>query len=296
MRTILRSSGALTKQRVDGHRAACCTVFGIGIADTKGMGERQTKQNHHFVPRFYLKRWEAADERLWAFRRENGRALKPKQYPVSQILYEKELYTVRGSQRDDVYFGEDEIFEVIDADAALVLEAVVDRLQKEISVKQRHALWRFMYTLQVRNPRTIRDLAASWPSMEEQIMKDLMEKYGPPIPGRPMLSEILGSQLDAGKFMAAKIAKDDHRYRDYFDVWSAFVFFKPPIRLFTSDYPFLAFPDFDAPTSLFVFPVAPNCCFLGFNEARMAPLFLEKFSTVQLADFVNVDRVPGRGV
>jgi hypothetical protein len=244
-------------------------------------------RDHHFVPRFYLRRWEDVTGRLWVFRRERGRELKPRPYPVAQVLYERDLYTVRGSQPDDVFKGEEMVFQEIDDDVAEALNAVVDGVAY-LSADQRRALWRFMYTLQVRNPRTIRDLASEAPRMEREITEELARRLGPPAPGRPTFSDLLASEAEAGEFLATIIAKTDHRYRDFFNVSSAFVQFEPPITLFTSDYPFLAFPDIDSPGALFVFPVSPSLCHLAFAERRMEPLFLRHYSRVQLADFVNL--------
>lgn len=246
-----------------------------------------TKSNHHFVPRFYLRRWEAEEGGgLWAFRREGDRALKPRQYPVGQILYEKDLYTVRGSRQDDVFFGEDEVFEEIDNGAADAIRTIVDDRKLDVGTEKMQALWRFMYTLQVRNPRTIRDLGAEFPQMSQEITVELTKKHGPPIPGRPEMAELIHPE-DAGKFLATMIAKQDHRYNEYFNVFSAYVFLKPPVTLLTSDYPFLAFPDFDAPQAMLVFPLAPDCAFLAFAQPQMAPMYLD-WPARRLADFVNL--------
>jgi hypothetical protein len=216
----------------------------------------------------------------------NGRSVKPHPYSVSQILHEAELYTVKGAKSDDVIFGETTVFCEIDNNAAPVFKSILAN-ETSLSALQREHLWRFMYTLQVRNPRTIMSLASDFEGLEENALQALIAKHGPPIPGRPLLSDLVKSPEDAGKFLAVVIARNDQRYRRYFNMRHAFVMFNDPISLLTSDYPFLTFPDFDQPNMIFIFPIAPNCCFLAFTDPQLENLWLTHFPRIQLADLIN---------
>ncbi len=244
------------------------------------------KRKHHFVPQFYLKRWGDDDGLLWRFQRANGRDAKPKQKHYAGILYEEHLYTVRGREPGDVFLAEDEVFQEIDSAAAPALEELL--ATKNISSENRwDALFRFMYTLQVRNPRVIQGLMDESPALERETIKQLEALLGPPILNRRNPSEITDGHSELGRFLAVGIAKLDFTYRDYFNVPWCIRMLPDRLPLMTSDYPFAAMPNFDHPNTVFVFPLAPNACFLGFKDQRMAHAFTG-IDDERFCDLINV--------
>ncbi len=179
------------------------------------------KRKHHFVPQFFLKRWGSDDGLLWRFQRAKGRNAKPKQKHYAAILYEGHLYTVRGREPGDVFLAEGEVCQEIDTAAAPALEELL--ATKNISSENRWgALYRFMYTLQVRNPRVIQGLMNESPALEQETIEQLEAWLGPSILNRPNPSEITDGYNELGRFLAVGIAKSDFAYRDYFNVpWCA---------------------------------------------------------------------------
>ncbi len=63
--------------------------------------------------------------------------------------------------------------------------------------------------------------------------------------------------------------------------------FPDRLSLMTSDFSFAAMPDFDHPSTVFVFPLSPRACFLGFKDQHAARAFTDT-DDKRVCDLINV--------
>ena len=134
------------------------------------MKRDQFRRNNHYVPRSYLKRWEAGDKRVWTYRIlvSNSNVPKWKQYSTKGIAYHSHLYTrIVGGEETD------EIERWLDSEYETPAEPVIEKIlaQRKMSPKDWATLIKYIASQDVRTPARLLESLR----MQEKTMPDLMQ-------------------------------------------------------------------------------------------------------------------------
>lgn len=134
------------------------------------MKRKQFSRDNHYVPRSYLKRWEADDGRVWTYRIlvSNSNVPKWKAYSTKGIAYHSHLYTriVRGEETDDIERWLDSEYET---PAEQVIEKIL--AQRKMSPKDWTTIIKYMASQDVRTPARLLESL----KMQEKTMPDIMQ-------------------------------------------------------------------------------------------------------------------------
>lgn len=131
----------------------------------------QLHVKNHFVPQFYLKRWENTSRKIQVYKTlvSNSRAPIWKPYSVSAIAYHKHLYTqvLNGAESDEV---ENWFCEEFESPANDVIDKAIN--DRRLSKEDWNILIRFLAAQDVRTPSRMLD-HMRWASAS---MKDNLDK------------------------------------------------------------------------------------------------------------------------
>jgi hypothetical protein len=108
---------------------------------------------HHYIPKFYLKRWAGSDRRLCEFTKPYN-AVRDRMVFPGGTGYLHGLYKFDTRPPDDVNFMEKKFFQTVDNDANAALEQLL-ALNDNLTVPIKHAWARFLMSLFHRNPEEI---------------------------------------------------------------------------------------------------------------------------------------------
>jgi hypothetical protein len=118
--------------------------------------------DHHYVPVFYLSRWEGSDGCLCRFSRPYGDEVKAKRVVPKGTAFELRLYETRGLPPEQAQSMERDFMAKLDSDAAEALALLEAGLpEKEWNSATRNSWSRFLVAQMLRTPRDIAQLKSS---------------------------------------------------------------------------------------------------------------------------------------
>jgi len=134
------------------------------------MKRKQFRRDTHYVPRSYLKRWEADDRRVWTYRIlvSNSNVPKWKAYSTKGIAYHSHLYTrIVGGEETD------EIERWLDSEYENPVEPIIEMVlaQRKMCPKDWTTLIKYMASQDVRTPARLLESL----KMQEKTMPDIMQ-------------------------------------------------------------------------------------------------------------------------
>lgn len=130
--------------------------------------------DHHYVPVFYLSRWEGADGCICRFSRPYGDEVKAKRVVPKGTAFEPRLYETRGLPPDQAQTMERDFMAKLDSDAA---EALALMEEKEWTSTLWNNWSRFLVTQMLRTPRDIAQLKSSVGQEWNKETQKLSESY-----------------------------------------------------------------------------------------------------------------------
>jgi hypothetical protein len=118
------------------------------------------QQDHHYVPRFLLKKWcDINDGKMWWYRKVyNGKIVEKRINPRS-TYYEPNLNSLKtspppfGSVTDNIINLVEEKLMRIDSDSAIILNKMLNDGITSLSQKEKNTWLQFIVLLGERNPR-----------------------------------------------------------------------------------------------------------------------------------------------
>jgi len=123
--------------------------------------------DHHYVPVFYLSRWEGSDGCICRFSRPYGDEVKAKRVVPKGTAFEPRLYETRGLPPEQAQTMERDFMAKLDRDAAEALALLeADLAEKEWTSAARNSWPRFLVAQMLRTPRDIAQLKSSVGGME----------------------------------------------------------------------------------------------------------------------------------
>ncbi|RVL76314.1 DUF4238 domain-containing protein [Sinorhizobium meliloti] len=130
---------------------------------------------HHFIPRFYLRRWADSERRVCRFSKPYDRII-PKMVSTRGTGGEDNLYSLKSVAPEHAHWFERGPMKAIDTAANYVLGLLEAGKLETLTDKQRSAWGRFLMSLLMRGPRDIevikRVYAQEWQKLIPEIVAD----------------------------------------------------------------------------------------------------------------------------
>jgi Protein of unknown function (DUF4238) len=126
---------------------------------SQGAVPAQQSFRHHYIPKFYSKRWGGEDFKITEFSRPYKTLQARQVYPV-QTGFADRLYEMKGVPASAAQKVEDEFMKPVDSDAAVALELLeTEDSRIHTEPKYRSAWSQFLITLMIRTPKDLAVLA-----------------------------------------------------------------------------------------------------------------------------------------
>lgn len=142
----------------------------------------QISRRHHFVPKFYLKTWNANDGKgLWLYQRDFNGHVKFYRRPSKAVGYLDDLYTLYPATNHPALDHppdslEKQFFSILDDAAAKVHKKLILSGLKDISITERYDWALFLNSLIERSPSRIAQVEGE--NLAETIRKEFIEQWG----------------------------------------------------------------------------------------------------------------------
>ena len=135
-------------------------------------------KDHHYVPVFYLSRWQGSDGCVCRFSRPNGKEVKAKRFAPKGTAFEHRLYETHGLPPEQAQTMEKDFMSKIDDNAAKALTILENDLQRKGLTSADRSSWsRFLWTQMFRAPRDIAQLKSSVKQEWNKESQTLRESY-----------------------------------------------------------------------------------------------------------------------
>lgn len=237
---------------------------------------------HHYIPKFYLKRWCREDGKLCEFSRPYKEKVVPRRVHPSGTGYLDRLYAIQGLPDAVADIAETAFFKPVDgsaADALALLER--DGNAARWNARLRSAWSRFVYSLLLRCPedleafRTIgTEFAQKATDGRKQILSD---------------ADVDTATMEA---VATMIDSPNIGKRMNSINWKVIDFPDDAFELLTSDRPVMRSDGIEAPDGHIALPIGPRRLFLA-SPHRAVMTSITTMNRRQLAKQINLRIVEG---
>lgn len=231
---------------------------------------------HHYLPIFYLNRWTGADLRLVRFYRPHQEVVASRLTP-EYTGFEESLYSLDGLQAGEREIIETEFFSPIDNDAAVILEELINHGAGRLTEAQRSSWIRFIMSLQLRGPHSLREIEAVLNESMEEVFE---RKSGDQHRADSTLQDFKSTYEEAREKSPAEFKNSykrllpqliDHEkigQRIINMLWYVFDFSAAPLTLLTADRPFTPSHGLLDARCILSVPLSPTHLFVAVNEVQ----------------------------
>ncbi|TIX91566.1 DUF4238 domain-containing protein [Rhizobium sp. P44RR-XXIV] len=254
----------------------------------------ERKRQHHYIPKFYSKRWIGKENKLIRWSVARGE-IKPEPVHPSGTGYLTDLYTLRG-------FGdvgpeiESLFFEPVDGHASKALAKMIKFGDSAHWTERLRSAWTvFILSLEMRMPEDLEILRAKWPALMEAWSAQAEGRYSnirkeadpttyreyrsllPPSEDEKLLFDALMKMINnptLGQFI-------NNMFWDVIDTSAA------GIQLLTSDRPIIRSNGIVGDHGHIVIPISPNRIFAASNTIAARATF-KSMPITQLINEVNL--------
>lgn len=250
-----------------------------------------TPEKHHYLPRFFLRRWADSEGRVTEYRRAAGKLQIKRRHPGA-TAYEKNLYTNETETcPEDRQAFELRFLRRVDEDASKAIIHIEKIGAKPDDPALRDAWSRFLMSLIHRSPQRVRYLAERVQAFEQnELNPDLEQKYaalrGPDDP--PTFEEWLagaGSLTPELKIRLLERMMDSARIGAALNamLWSVITLSKPRYGFLTGDLPILISNGLGHSKSFVALAIAPARIFIAAHK----PAVLQSFASQEMKALEN---------
>lgn len=260
---------------------------------------QQDPIDHHYLPIFYLSRWQGPKEQVVRYYRPHDRVIASAISP-SNTAFEPRLYTLEGFPEEMQQAIEREYMApVVDNYAADALEILITRNSAALTAKVREAWTRFLLSLQLRDPQSLIEIQKSSldvlrmnmskPDAEYDAIKracdpatpyEYVEKYA------PQLLQNIGKTFLPKLIDHEKIGT--HIMRMY---WWTIDLSHSKVDLLTADRPVLRYEGLAHHNCLITLPLSPSLLFVAANRSDIVGQILRQHTLTDIAKKANRDVV-----
>ncbi|WP_229165449.1 DUF4238 domain-containing protein [Bradyrhizobium altum] len=254
----------------------------------------QQSFRHHYIPKFYTKRWSGEDYKLTEFSRPYKELISKRVLPV-QTGFADRLYELKGAPASAAQQVEDEFMSPVDSDAALASE-MLENADPRINTdsKWRSAWSQFLITLLMRTPKDLtvlaqiieEDWARDFPRFEQKYsasrkpddpatLQEFIDQKDPDYIARWTIDEAralmshdqLGQQLNNLRWFVLTTTSDAPKF-------------------LTSDRPVVMSDTLTADNSYLYLPIGPRLLFVAVTNAK-AEQRIKTWPSAKLVDETN---------
>lgn len=237
-----------------------------------GMNINPIEQEHHYLPRFYQRRWAGADGKLVVFERP-GVVVQAKRRVPKATGKQAGLYTVPGAPEAERNQLEERFWRTIDqwgADALAVIEAT-DAAAVPVLDRERWAV--FLLALIFRDPPSIKRINRLAREHYEAPSSNFARRYDEfRAPHEPATFDEFITSLDQPGLseLGAKILRSFATNKDIVRQllvmdWQVVTVSNPRVPLLTSDRPLIRHNGLKAEDGLLMLPLGPAKFFVAYN-------------------------------
>jgi hypothetical protein len=230
-------------------------------------------QKHHYVPKFYLKRWAGDDGRLCEFSRPHSE-IKPKRRYPDGTAYERGLYTFEDLPPETADYIENEFLKRSDDFAST---ALCNLLAGEVDLGQEHrnAWSRLIMTLVHRSPEGIERLKLRFGAeflTEVENFRSGYETWRQP--GLPPFDDFIASltvaDLQRMNLHLLQQVMDSKLLGEKLNgmIWAQITFDETHHPLLTGDRPIVMTNGLANIESHIIMPISPRTLFVAANDER----------------------------
>ncbi len=235
-------------------------------------------ERHHFLPQFYLKRWDNSEGKIETYSRRRGQ-IHIKSYVAKGVAYERGLYSLEGAPAKKRNSIEREFMgPVVDDPAAKALRLMLREDEGEFTIERRVAWTRFLMSLLVRLPPLLSKIEADGDAALISEMERAPEEYealrkpGDPLTPQEFLSvrgldwvlNNFGRSLIPGLIENPRMTKDIAHMH-----WIVLRYGAGPYGFVTSDFPICMHPGLAHQNCLISLPLSPTALFLAAHDVEL---------------------------
>lgn len=234
----------------------------------------QDPRNHHYVPKFFIRRWANADDRVWAYRYPYSDKLEIKHLPPSGIGFGRDLYALSGGSPTKRQRIELETTQKIDSEGALALAALLESAGRPLDEAICWSWTEFVAALISRSPSRLEEISR-YSKVRTLTLDDAMrglyiQRRAPDWP--ETLDEAVAQQRDdafdkdLGKLTAERLFRAPSIKEAIMNMhWRVRRFDAGP-RLLLSDHP-VTYGNFRTLDAVVVMPLGPREAFIAARRA-----------------------------
>jgi len=260
---------------------------------------QQDPIDHHYLPIFYLSRWQGPKNQVVRYYRPHDRVIASAISPPN-TAFEPRLYTLEGFPKEMQQAIEREYMApVVDNCAADALEILITRNRAAMTAKVREAWTRFLLSLQLRDPQSLIEIQKYSLAVLRANMSKLDAEYDatkrtcdPATPYEyvekhaPHLLENIGKTFLPELIDHKKIGT--HIMRMF---WWTLDLSSSKVDLLTADRPVLRYERLAHRDCLITLPLSPSSLFVAANRHDIVDQILRRHTLTDIAKKANSDVV-----
>lgn len=257
-------------------REPACAGPGDGPAATVGAKANKERQDHHFAPCFYLRRWSSSSRKILCEFSVPHDVVKPRRTSPSGTGYVTLLYGLDEEGLAERNRLETDFYRPVDTRAADALAAIEGGVDNAIAPVLRTAWTRFMMSLMMRMPADMATLARSY-RVEFAHLTPWQKRRWAEVrrPGWPAkMSEAIerltpGEAADQAKELATRLMENERITAALAAMhWRALDVSPAAHPLLTSDRPLRLSGILRDPRTELVLPIGPHRLFVAGHDRR----------------------------
>ena len=239
----------------------------------------QKSREHHFVPRFLLRRWGVSNKLIASYRAENGE-IRTRALGVGAFCKELDLLTIKahGVAPDAL---EKQFFGHVDSRGALVMQKLLKDGPDNLTADERSDFTRLLLSLETRYPKTVARLRSEVAEqLREQLDNDPQILQAVADPGevrRPseILEEHSGTDFSSRALLMAQSLVENRSVggRLINAIWRVYHLGPTDGTLLLADRPLFRWKGYHDPACFWMLPLTPRAIFIAANNPSTARAF-----------------------
>ena len=242
-------------------------------------------QRQHFVPKFLLRCWSNSESKIGYFRMDKP-GLPFSRTGLKYAGCDRGIYSLHGVKEEDINVVEERILSPIDDKAAKVIRKVIADDYYELSADDFQWLIQFQASLELRNPRRLREL-------QHMAQSRIEDSVVPKLKGDRDALEYLEGHPEFARNTVLRglyvfIINYAQRFVTELKCWGVRKFPAGKKHLLLSDFPCIRTDGLRKPHAVFALPISPRKAVLGFKTKETQQMYLNHMAESELFTRINV--------
>jgi hypothetical protein len=255
--------------------------------------------NHHYLPVFYLSRWQGIDGRVVRYYRPCDRVIASAISP-SNTAFEPRLYTLEGFPKKIEQAVEREYMApVVDDPAAMAFNTLITRNYAVLTAKVCADWTRFLLSLSLRDPQSLVEIQKSHLDVLRANMSrpdaeyDATKRVCDPATPYEYVEEHAPHLLtNLGKTLLPKLIEHEEICTHIMRMsWKVIDLSSSKVDLLTADRPVLQYEGLAHQNCLITLPLSPSFLFVAANRQDIFDQILQRHTLTDIAKKANSDVV-----